>query len=96
MGGEGTSAAQPIDELTLEVKNEVQISDQSTNLDDLNEEDWPSQDSVRVDSDFSDLTIGSARATEPESGTIASIPSNSSSTYIIEKSVYPQSTFGKT
>ena len=60
--------------------NEAQVSDQSTNLDDLNEEAWPSQHSVRVDSQFSRLRIGNSRATESESETIASMPSSSSST----------------
>ena len=54
--GEGTSAAQPNDEPALIVEDESQMTDRSTNLDDLNDEDWPSQDSFRVDSDCSDLT----------------------------------------
>ena len=36
------------------------MSDQSRNFDDLDEEDCPSRDSFRVDSDFSDVTIGSS------------------------------------
>ena len=84
-GGEGTSAAQPIDEPPLKVKNEPQRSDQSTNFDDLDEEHWPSRDSFRVDSDFSDLTIGSSRATESERETIIS---NFSSTLSRRSSIY--------
>ena len=78
-GGDGTSAALPINELPLKVKNEPQMSDQSTNLDDLDEEDWPSRDSFRVDPDFSDLTKGSSRATESERETIMSTSSSTSS-----------------
>ena len=78
-GGEGTSAAQPIDEPPLKVKNEPQMSDQSTNFDDLDEEDWPSRDSFRYDSDFSDVTINSSRATGSERKTIISTSSSTSS-----------------
>ena len=78
-GGGGTSAAPPINELPLKVKNEPQVSDQSTNLDDLDEEDWPSRDSFRVNSDFSDLTKGSSWATESERETIISTSSSTSS-----------------
>ena len=78
-GEEGTSAAQPIDELSLKVKNEPQMSDQSTNSDDLDEEDWPSRDSFRVDSDFSEITVSSPRATESERETIISTSSSTSS-----------------
>ena len=69
-GGEVTSAAQPNDEPPLKVKNEPKMSDQSTNFDDLDEEDWPSRDSFRVDSVFSDLKISSSRATESARETI--------------------------
>ena len=78
-GGEGTSAAQTIDELPLKVRNEPQMSDQSTNFDDLDEEDWPSRDSFRVDSNFSDVTIKSSRATASERDTIISTSSSTSS-----------------
>ena len=75
-GGGGTSATNPMDE---EVEDEAQMTDRSTNLDDLSEEDWTSQDSFRIDSDFSDTAIGRSRATEFESETIASSSSLASS-----------------
>ena len=78
-GGEGTSAAQPIDEPPLKVRNEPQISVQSMNFDDLDEEDWPSRDSFRVDTDFSNVTIESSCATESERETIVSTSSSTSS-----------------
>ena len=71
----------------MKVKNEPQKSDQSTNFDDLDEEDWPSRDSFRVDSDFSDVTIGSSQATETERETIISTSSSTSSkrSYILRE-----------
>ena len=42
-GGEGTSAAKPIEEPAVKVKNEPQLTDRSTDLDDLNEQDWLSR-----------------------------------------------------
>ena len=76
-GGEVTSAAQPIDEPPLKVKNEPQMSDQSTNFDDLDEEDWPTRNSFRVDSDFSDLKTSSSRSTDSEREMIKSTSSTS-------------------
>ena len=85
-GGRGTSAAQPIDEPPLKVENEPQMSDQSTNLDDLTEEDWPSQDSCQGDSDISDLTTGSSRAADTERETMVSNSSSTSSrSYILQE-----------
>ena len=78
-GEEGTSAAQPYDEPPLKVRNEPQISVQSTNFDDLDEEDWPSRDSFRVDSDFSKVTKESSRATKSERETTVSTSSSTSS-----------------
>ena len=78
-GREGASAAPPLVEPPLKVKDEPQMSDQSTNLDGLDEEDWTSRDSFRVNSDFSDITIGSRRATESERETITSASSSTSS-----------------
>ena len=78
-GAEGTSAAQPIDEPPLKVKNEPQMSEQSTKFHDLDEEHWLSRDSFRVDSEFSDVTIGSSRATESERETIISTSNSTSS-----------------
>ena len=84
-GGEGTqripytSAAQPIDKPLLKVKSELQMSEQSTSLDDLDEEDWPSKDSFKVDSEVSDQTIGSSQATKSERRTIVSNSSSRSS-----------------
>ena len=73
-GVEGTSAAQPIDEPLLKVNNEPKCQiDQRVSM------IWtrrPSRDSFRVDSDFSDLTIGSSRATESERETILSTSSS--------------------
>ena len=66
VGGWGTSATQSIDETPVKVENEPQMTDQSTILNNLNEEDWPSQDGFRVGSCFSDLTKGSSQATESE------------------------------
>ena len=37
---EGTSAAQTIDGPPLKIKNELQMTDESMNLDDLDKEDW--------------------------------------------------------
>ena len=94
--GEGTSAAQPTDEPPLNVKNEPQMSDQSTNFDDLDEED-----SFRIDSDFSDLTIGSSRATELERETIISTSSSTLSKRsfilreLLEKTEKAEKTEGK-
>ena len=55
------------------------MSDQSTNFDDLDKEDWTSRDTFRVDSEFSDVTIESSRATESERETIISTSSSTSS-----------------
>ena len=85
--GEGTSAAQPIDKPPLKIKNDSQISKQSTNLDDLDEEDWPSQDSFKVNSDFSDQTISSSRASESERETIVSNSSSTSSRRSIHRAL---------
>ena len=91
-GGEGTSAAQPIDEPSLKVKNEPQKSDQSSNFDELVEEDWPSRDSFRIDPDFSNVTIESSRATKSERQTIVSTPSSTSS----RRSSFHRALFEKT
>ena len=66
------SAAQSVDEQALIIEDEPLMTGPSTNLDHLNEDDWPSQDSSRVNSDFADLTIGTSRATESEKETIVS------------------------
>ena len=65
-GGGGTSAAKPIAEPPMEVKNEPQMTDQTTNLDDLNVEDWPLEDRFKVVSDFLDSKPFSPRATKPK------------------------------
>ena len=74
-----TSAEEWIDEPAVKVKNEPQKSDRSAELDDLNEKDCPSQDSFKVDSDFSDLTLSSFRSTESEGETLISCSSSTSS-----------------
>ena len=65
--------------MAVKLKNEPQVTDRLTDFNDLNEEDWPSQVSFIVDSDFSDTTIGSSRATESERETIISSSSSTSS-----------------
>ena len=60
----------------MKVKNGPQMSNRSSDLDDLNEEDWPYQDSFKVDSDYLNLTIGSSRATESERETMLSSSSS--------------------
>ena len=48
-------------------------------MDDLNEEDWPSQYSFRVDSDFENLKIGSSHPTKSEREAIVPTSSSTSS-----------------
>ena len=54
-GGARASAAQPIDEPVVKVKNGKQMLDEhdrSMKLEDLNLEDWPLEDSFKVVSTF--------------------------------------------
>ena len=80
-GGGGTSAAKSVAEPPMEVKNEPQITDQTTTLDDLNVEDWPLEYRFKVVSDFLDSMPCSPRATKPKRD--------------IVKKVYLQCTFGE-
>ena len=69
-GGGGTSAAKSIAEPPMEVKNEPQMTDQTTNLD-LNVEDWPLEDRFKVVSEFLDSMPCSPRAFKPKRETLS-------------------------
>ena len=69
--GGGTSAAKLIAEPPMEVKNEPQMTDQTTNLDDLNVEDWPLEDRFKVVSDFLDSMPCNPRAIKPKRETLS-------------------------
>ena len=68
----GTSASQSCDEPAVNVENEPEITDRSTNLDDLNAEDWLLNDRFKVVSDFLDSMPCNSRATKSERGTMIS------------------------
>ena len=80
--GEGVRAVQPIAEPVLKAERESQMVDEhdrSTNLEDLNVEDWPLENNFNVVADFLDSLPSHLRITEPEKIIRASIPSSVSS-----------------
>ena len=79
---EGASAAPPIAEPVLKTECESQLVDEherSTELEDLNVEDWPLENSFNALSDFLDSLPGNSLVTEPEGIKRASSPSSVSS-----------------
>ena len=68
-GGEGVSAAQPIDVHDVQPQNESQMVDEHdrlTMLEDLNLEDWPLEDSFKFLFEFRDSMPFNSQDTEPE------------------------------
>ena len=78
-GEEGVSAAPPIAEQVLKTECESQMVDEhdrSTKLEDLNLEDWPSEDSFKLVSDFLDSMPFNSQDTKP----VPSTPNSCSET----------------
>ena len=78
-GEEGVSTAPPIAEQVLKTECESQMVDEhdrSTKLEDLNLEDWPSEDSFKLVSDFLDSMPFNSQDTEP----VPSTPNSCSET----------------
>ena len=81
-GEEGISAAQPMDLLEIQPRNESQMvyeHDRSTKLEDLKLEDWPLEDSFKLGSVFLDSIPSNTQNTEPEMSIKTSSPSSVSS-----------------
>ena len=78
-GGEGVSAAQPIDGYDVQPQNESQMLDEhdrSTKLENLKLEDWPLEDRFRLISNFLDSMLSNAQDTQPERSHGTSSPSS--------------------
>ena len=81
-GEEGVSAAQPKNVHDVQPQNESQMVDEhdrSTELDDLNLEDWPLEDSFKIVSNFLDSMPSNTQDTEPERTIRTASPSSVSS-----------------
>ena len=78
-GKEDVSAAQPMDVHDVQPQNESQMVDEhdrSTKLDDLNLENWPLEDNIKIVFNFLDSMPSNTQETEPERSIRTASPSS--------------------